>query len=144
MFLDKNTQILLEKKLRQYFEYKNDISDYRKGIIYSTAKYYGGVGDKYHHSDSTAKKGMALAEPPADIRYKQAWVEIIEELIEKYKGTKIGQFLQLRYFDEEGMYYIQKKLQRDRLTCFLYRTQILTSLYILALKHCVPLKEEED
>ncbi|MDI6617880.1 MAG: transcriptional regulator [Clostridiales bacterium] len=124
----------IERELYRYPIIQEEVTEARERIIYGNSTMYGNVGGgQSHHSDPTALKGIKLADP--ELVIKEAWINVIDKVIKKYKGTEIGKLMQLQYFEQRGPAYIQRKLHIERTTCFAWRNEIVISTALIAQKY---------
>lgn len=124
--LTKEEKKEVAKHVYKYFEYKREIAEYREKVLHGSKPMYGEIGGGYsYHSDNTAIKAIKLADPPKNIQEKIKWVEAIEKAINRFKNTDKGKILQMKYFDEEGDYYIMQKLDMKKSKYYYLKDEIL-------------------
>ncbi len=124
----------LEWHLFHYFDIRREVKEYRDTVLNSSPPEFGewGGGVSYH-SDPTAIKAIRLVKP--EIREKEKWIEIVEKTKAHFENTDKGRLLQMKYFDEEGPGYIQRKLHIDRATYFRWKNEIILYMALLAQKY---------
>ena len=86
------TQREREKTARRhlygYALYVREIRQYERSVYGATRNETGIRGSEI--SDPTARSGMALAEPPADLQRKRAWIEAIDAAIDELRQMDAG------------------------------------------------------
>ncbi len=70
---------IARKHLYRYAQYARDVRQYEQSVFGATHNETGIRGSEI--SDPTARSGIALAEPPKDLRSKRRWIEAIDASI---------------------------------------------------------------
>lgn len=131
--IDRKTYKKIEYYLYNYNEIKKEINEHKKDIIESGGMEIGEVGKgQGYHSDPTAIKAMKLYKISKYTKDDKKWLEIVEQTMQKYKGTAKGRLINLKYGQELGKIRICQELNIERATYYNWRQEIVTYAALLA------------
>ncbi|AEE95767.1 DUF1492 domain-containing protein [Mahella australiensis] len=114
----------IEHYLYNYFDEKRQLEHDKQDIIESSPPELepGGNG-KSRHGDPTAIKGIKVSS--GDIRMRELWLSIVDDILADYRGTEYEALIQKRYFDQLGYTQICMELNISQPTFFRWRNEIV-------------------
>lgn len=130
--MQRDRERMVRYHLFRYAEHKKEIAEYEDDILYgSKAIDISGVHGTWI-SDSTARKGMKLAEMPEEMIINSRWIEAIDcglrELLKMDKGNDRGYAYICKHMYGIPNKRIQQGTVRIAIECSLSRATVYTKL----------------
>lgn len=125
MILDKHTYKKIEKRLYEYDDLKEEIEIEEENIIYGSKNGTcdGGMGNAI--AKSTEQRALKLIESNKRNEQDKAWIEVIDEVVGKFKDTEHEKIIDLQYRKQLRIQKILNSLHIEKSTYYDKKNDII-------------------
>ena len=136
----------IERKIRSYFTLKDDVEEWRQGIISGPKREEKTRRQPQRASDPTGITGIKLATPPPYIQNKLLWIESIDIAYKNLQGTKKERLFEVLYFSgmPPTLYKVAKEFEVSKKQLHIYINEIVIYVALIAAQKGVFTIEEKE